>query len=274
MRSRWLALAPLLTLAVTPAFAQDEDDEGWVEQRQVSLPLAHNARPLTLPEDMFDVFLDSGITQLSPQLVEVALGAGARYGVTDDLEVGVRLLRVTLSESRSSGLGRPTAFTQLRADLGAVELSGRFELELPTSAGPLVSWLSLPALVRAGPYVRLDVAPTLVARTGAAWQWALTTPVVLSGQVLPKLRIFVAGELGLPDLRTGRDLLLAVGGGAAWTFGGPRPSAELEARVTGPAVALAGERPDDPAYGNYFAGALTLRLFFAGPTDDWRRSPF
>jgi hypothetical protein len=266
--------AAALVAASAPARAEP-DDEGWGEaRRQVSLPLVYNARPITLPEDVFDVFMDGGFTQLSPEFLALSLAAGTRYGVSDDLEAGVRLIRVTVSDAPDTGLGRPTAYGQYRLVAGAVEASARLELELPTSAGPIASWLSFPALARLGPFLRVDLAPTLVTTTGGVWQYAATLPAELSGQLTDRLRLFAAAEVGVPNLRAPDDLLLVVGGGAAWTFGGRHPSAELRARVTGPAVALAGDRPQDPAYGNYWSGGVSLRLYFAGPDEDWQRSPF
>ncbi len=264
-----IALLVALSLP-SEAWAQgfESESEGWSGAKQVRLQLRAHDRPLTMPEDVFDIVFDAGLAQVSEKSAVAALGAGMRYGVDDNLEVGLQLLRVTLSELPDTGLDRPTASAMYRVHKGPFEAALRFEAELPVGAGPLQYWLQTVLMARVGSRLRLELSPLVTTTAGSVWQWAATTPFEASAQLTDRFRVFVASQIGVPDLRKNRDLLMLVGGGLAWTGGKPKPVYEILARVTGPAFALTGQRQPDPATSNYFGATVTLRLFFQGVADD------
>lgn len=260
--------ASLVTIALLlgPLAQFDDGPSDWDEERKkVQLALRHYDRPLTMPHDVFDIFADGGFTQLSSQWVAATADVGARYGVDDNMETGLRLLRLTVSEAPDTGLELPTLFAMYRVGTDVFEAAVRLETELPLRAGQLQIWLQVPMLARLGPFLRADLRPTITTITSAAWQWAAYAPLTVSAQVTDRLRIFGHVEIEAPDLRTAEDLLLRAGGGLAWVFGDP--SFEVVLSVTSPSVALAGQQVPDPVPGNYVSGALSVRMFFQGPTE-------
>lgn len=265
-------LAFLLALSLPSlAFSQPEladEGEGWSGPGHVQLNLRHHDRPLSMPHDVFDIFFDGGLSQVAVRTVVASLGAGVRYGVDDHLEVGLRLIRLTLSDLPDTGIDRPTAFAMYRLGGGIFEAAARLETELPTGGGGLQFWLQFPMLLRAGPYVRLDLKPVISAQSGDTWQWGASAPLEVWGQLTQRLRVFAAVEVGSPDLRRADDLLLRPEAGLAWAFGRSGPSFEVIARVSAPSVVMIGQRPVDPAFGNYVGGMVTVRAFFQGPAED------
>lgn len=269
-----LALMFALSLPAS-AWAQfDDRDDGWAREDRVQLALRYHDRPISIPKDVFDIVFDGGLTQVGVKSVVASLGAGMRYGLDDNMEIGLRLLRLTMSDLPDTGIDRPTAFGMYRIGGGPFEVAARFETELPTGGGPLQFWLQFPTLVRAGPYVRFDISPVVSAQSGGVWQWGGSVPLEVWGQLTDRLRIFAGAEVGSPDLRRADDLLLRAGGGLAWAFGAAGPSFEVIARIAAPSVALIGSRPADPAFGNYFGGTVTVRAFFQGAAEDPNESLF
>lgn len=262
-----VALLVALSLP-TQVWAQGFESEGWSGEKQVQLPMRSHDRPLTTPQNVFDIVFDAAASQVSAKSAIATLGAGMRYGVDNNLEVGLRMLRVSLSDLPGTGLDRPTASAAYRVHKGPFEAALRFEGELPVGSGPLQYWLQPVFMVRVGSRLRLELSPLVTTTAGSAWQWAAAVPFEASAQLTKRLRLYVATEVGAPDLRENRDLLMLVGGGLGWTGGKAAPVYEVLARISGPAFALAGQRAPDPAIGNYFSATVTLRLFFQGMAED------
>lgn len=256
------------------------DNDGWGDSAglpgdnarpaiaQRTLPLRFSERPLTVPRDVFDVYFGGDLTVNPDNQALAGLRAGARYGVTKDLEAGIEIIRVVLSEALDSGLDRPTAFTIFRFAEGVFEPALRFETELPVGSGGLDMWLSAPMLLRLGGHVRLDVRPTIQTTAQAPWPWLASGPAEVTVQVTDRLRIAGRVELVAPNLRTADDLLLRAGGSVAYAFGDKMATWELVGTVVSPFVELVGENPRTTLSADTVQGFVTLRLFFAGPAED------
>ena len=112
-------LVPLLILALaSPPSGEDAEPELTRESKMFR---NQSDRPLTLPEDLFAVYGSAGGGQLTSNIAYLALGAGAEYGVTDDLQVEISLLRVSLSSDPSSGLRDPIGAVTYRLTSGIFE---------------------------------------------------------------------------------------------------------------------------------------------------------
>jgi hypothetical protein len=258
-----ITLALLVSLLGAP---DEEEAEEWVPRYETPFEVPFVDRPITLPEDMFGLLFDLGVTQLSRGTPLVAFDAGAGYGVTSDLEVGVILVPLTLSSDESSGLGEPRIFAEHRLVGGVFELSARLEVELPLSP-PYRLDAAVPFLVHLGGIARLDGALAFRAGYDNKLLPEAGIPLELTFQIARRLALS-AGGYGRTTSFERPNLLTSFSLRAAYTIEDEgRPWADLGVLATSPAFALAGELPDDPSLGKYFAVALVTRFFIPDTTD-------
>ncbi|MBK8014284.1 MAG: hypothetical protein IPK13_23415 [Deltaproteobacteria bacterium] len=247
-----------------PSTAHAAEPEAYA----TSLPVSFVDRPLTLPREVFDVGLSLSGTQWTDSAQLWFVGAEALYGLDDDLEIGLRLLRAEISRAPGTGLDSPTGLVALRYFKGRfVELSAAAEVEIPFDPNADL-WGRLPALLRPWPWLRVDFTPSLHARTARRWMWSLGTPTALSFQLSTAFRVFGLAAFTVPDVRAFDALLFVPGAGFGYVFERRgAPSAELILRCTLGAHALVGHRPPDPNDGNHVRGEIALRLFYRDVSD-------
>jgi hypothetical protein len=150
----------LLCLVAAPSAALAQEEGGGA----IRLPVGYAARPLTLPrlvlapEAAFTVLQLPGITVMgtttTPDAI-VALGFGAAFGVTDDLQVDALLLPFTISPE--ANFGDPELGATLRFLRSTVEMGARVSISLPVQTeSDFGIDLGLPVLVHVGAHGRLD----------------------------------------------------------------------------------------------------------------------
>lgn len=242
-----------------------------IEEPPSRVPVALVDRPLTTPEDTFELVFVLGGSQLEPRAPVVFAESGARYGITSDLEVGTRLLRVSFSPARNTGLDNPTAYVRYRVLSGVLELGGQVESEIPFG-GVYTAAARIDLLLRIAPVARIDLRPEVVMFAETRYRFAGLAPLEIGFQIGDHVRLAALGVLEMRDLEVGRDLLGRVGLRASYTFGGEgSATADLGILLTTPNLALVGERPNDPAFNNYFLGVVDLSWFIANTSPDpWR----
>lgn len=222
--------AILVGVVAKPTFAESPDSR-W--------PVAHAARPLTLSEGLFrlDFFVGGGL--VDRQDVAFQLVAGTGYGVTDDLEVGIRLIDVIVSAAEGTGLEAPVGYGQYRLWSGILEGAAAVDVLIPVE-GQFAFGASLPMILSILDVVRLDVRPRVAAAQIPDWTATWSVGADLSIQILDQWRIFGGGQI--TDTFSGPfDPLLRPSGGTAVTFGSTsEPDGDLELFVLGPAIDLNG----------------------------------
>jgi hypothetical protein len=235
------------------------------------VPLAFVDRPLTTPEDSFELIFELAYSQLSDRWPVVLGEAGARYGIQDDFEVGVRLLRVSMSPAPDTGLENPMGFLRYRVVRGTLELAGYVETEIPFG-GTYEANARVEMMVRVGRIARLDFGPTVGLLADDPMRYRLNAPLELAFQLGDHVKLSAVGILEMYDLSRPRNVLGRAGVRFAYTFGSERrATADLGLLVTTPNLALSGVRPENPAFNNYLLVLLDLRWFLANDdADDWR----
>lgn len=222
-------------------------------------------RPLNLPEDTFDLRFLGGYAQLRSDVFAADLEAGAGYGVYDELELGLRLLRVTMSPEKDTGLERPTGYIRYRPIDGIFGLAASAEVELPTS-GPPGIFGQVDMLLRLFGLLRLDVSGRFSALPGSPWGFVFSMPAELRIQVVDAFSLGIRPIMHIPSLRTPENITGQLGFRAVYTFGAKgKATADLSLMVTTPSMVLAGERPQDPDRNNYFGAVLELSFFLINP---------
>lgn len=248
-----------ISVLAHPAVATADETEADATR----LPVSFVDRPLTIPREIFDVGLSLSGTQWTHDAELWFVGAEALYGVDDDFEVGLRLLRAGISRAPGTGLDAPTGLVAYRYFKSRfVELGASAEVEIPFDPEADL-WAHLPALVRPSPWLRLDFEPGLHARTARRWAWSLTSPIAVAVQPSAAFRVFGLVALTVPDVRMFNALLFAPGGGLGYVFERRgAPSVELIAQCTLGSMAWIGDKPADPRDGNHVRGEIALRLFY------------
>lgn len=245
---------------------------GWIEEPRRAMVLRFSDRPLTLPRDTFALFGIAGGGLLNPSIPAGTLRVGAGYGVDEDLEVGLVLLRTTLSKLPDTGLEAPSVFGRYRFVRGFAELAGTAELAIPVGEGALWAAAELALRLHLFGFGRLDVAPRFTSYFTRERIGEVDVPVELGVQLGPHFALVVAPALVIPDV-TQRAVALRPAAKAVITFGDARgATADLGLTVFAPERALTGALPPDPRFGNHWGGALELRFFIGN--EDSRRSPF
>ena len=229
-----------------------------------------------MPDGTFDVALVAEGTGVDAEDVVGLLGAGARYGVTDDLEVSIALIRLLIKSAeaptllrgrryprvhhvapaRNSDLDAPVLGVALRLFDGPVSLAARLESELPIQSEVEVG-ASLPVVVRLGRFVRVDLLPLLVVVLGDIDRSAAS--VAMEFGVQPASRLFLAARAAADFDRFGAAL--RPGGRVTWTFGRPG-SASIEVGLMAQADLPLSGGLDRPAAGNPASAQLVIRGFF------------
>lgn len=233
---------------------------------RIQLPLPAAARPLTLPADHFGIRFDGRLLRTEDHNWRGPLEAGAGYGVTDHIEVGLRLLRLTLVEAgdREGGLQSPAVYGAGRLVFGPAEIGGLAEVELPFSgfqAADVGGFFRL----HGGRWSRLDLGARLGGRFDSPARATLTAP--LEGLLSLGPRLAVGGGVAIEsdDLFGITDLRLRPQGRLVVTLGDRQgvPLLDLEARFLGPAAQL---RASPEAL--EFSAGLSVVLFFDDLSDD------
>jgi hypothetical protein len=240
------------------------------------MPLAFVDRPLVTPKDVWVVVAQTGFGLLDEDSPVVPLVVGARFGVDGDLEVGLELLRLTMSPHPSTGLGQPLVHALYRLVGGPFELGVQGTATLPTASTHAVS-LALPMVLHAG-VLRVDLAAAIAAQGATKWTFGAEAPAEVTLGLGDRLRLSGGVHFTMPDFEQAAVLVrpsfrvgLAIPGGSDEDLDAPRGAVfDLGVRVTLPDVALRGQRPEDPAFGNYFAIALEGRFFVPRDRDDHR----
>jgi hypothetical protein len=241
------------------------------EEKPSPVPLAWVDRPLTTPEDAFELIFELAYSQLGSRWPVVIGEAGARYGHTADFEVGIRLLRLSMSPAPDTGLNNPMAFLRYRVLSGVLELAGYLETEIPVG-GVYEANARIEMLLRLGRLVRIDLGPTVGVFAENPWRFRGLAPLEIAFQLGDHVKLSAVGIIELYDLEQTKNVLGRAGARLVYTFGGEKhATADLGLLVTTPNLALSGERPDDPALNNYFLALVDLRWFIANESrDDWQ----
>lgn len=269
-----LAVVALAVLLARSASAQRDDfDEGDIE-RESRMQRNHSDRPLTLPRDLFAVNASVGGGQFTKSAGYIGFGAGADYGINDDLEVGLELLLLSLSSVPQSGFADPRLSLTYRFTRGVFELGGRGALSIPLRSSATFG-LSFPMLLRFAPYARLDLLPQAVvfgspSGSSTPFQFAATANASLRVQLGDAFSLGPIAAFSMPDLRK-EDVSARLGGRLTYTFGKKRTGdADLSISALSPAIALSGERPAEPSTDRFFSVLVDLRVFIEDTFD----SPF
>ncbi len=244
---------------------------GQPDVKPSPVPIAFVDRPLTTPEDAFELIFELAYSQLDTRAPVVVGEAGARYGHTDDFEVGVRLLRVSMSPAPNTGLDNPMGFLRYRVLSGVFELAGYIESEIPIG-GIYEANARVEMMLRIGRVARLDFGPTFGLFAENPIRYRALGPLELAFQLGDHVKLSALGIVELRDVSRARDVLGRAGLRLAYTFGANgHATADLGLLVTTPNLALSGERPQNPALNNYFFVLVDLRWFIANDSrDDWR----
>lgn len=258
----------LVSALVFLSFAAPSFDETDGPVR-VRLPRPFVERPLTVPADHFEVRLTGAFRSEVGGDWSVPLLAGAGYGFTDDIELGVELIRLSLvpanSESPDSDFLAPTVYGSGKLTLGAVDLGTRLDIELPLQ-GLRAAELRLLGRLRLARRIRFDLGWSLgvVAQDGDA-AWPSQLPIELSIQVVPSLAVRGGGRLASDDLWRRTDLRFVGEAGLVWTVGNRArpPLVDLKASLLFPSVAVRGD-PRQEGWGFGLAGIL----YFDDPTNE------
>lgn len=261
-------------LLASPARAQNENFEESAPDHPSRMPRNASDRPLTLMRDLFGVYARVGGGQFTDSAGYIAFGAGADYGINDDLEVGLELLLLSLSSVPESGFGDPRLSLTYRLTRGVFELGGRGTLAIPLRNSASFS-LAFPMLVRFAPYARLDLSPEAMvfgspAGSTTPFQFAATADAALRVQLGDAFSLGPIAVFAMRDLRR-EDLWTRLGGRLTYTFGKARGGdADLSVSALSPAIALSGSRPAEPSIDRFFSVIVDLRVFIEDTFD----SPF
>src|SRR5688572_9115251 len=149
------------------------------EPKPSPMPVAFVDRPLTTPEDAFELIFELAYSQLSSRWPVVIGEAGARYGHTADFEIGLRLLRLSMSPAPDTGLDNPMGFLRYRLLSGTFELAGYIETEIPFG-GVYEANARIETMVRVGRIARLDLGPTIGVFAEDPWRFRVLAPLEIS----------------------------------------------------------------------------------------------
>lgn len=257
-------------MAVLTAMALLEPVAGAAEPR-LRLPKAAALRPTTTPRDHFEVRFSAGVRAGDALPWEAPLGAGARYGLTDEVEIGLRLLRLTLAEASSGagGLASPTALAAARLPLGPLEIGGLVEVDIPVDGFDLLD-VGVFARLHVQSVARLDLGARMGGRFAEGTRFPLRAPAEVLFSLGDSLALGGGAVLASSDLAGEPDLWVQPTAQLLLTLGrlSAPPLVDVGLRFEGPSLRLRGE---DRPIG--LAGLVTLSLFFddpdTGQSDPW-----
>lgn len=268
---RALLSALIFCSIAAPAAASDfdrwgDEDEPGVEDRYTlggapKIPVRMVDRPLTLTRGTYGLGFDLAFTRLGPSTQLLAFDAGSGFGVTDDLEVGILLVPLTLSQERDSGLGPPRFLVDRRLIRGVFELSVGAEVELPLGStfhfgGRIPFRLHLGGFASIDSGVRVDVA------VGAgAFEPTVSVPLSIGVQLAEQLAVSFTAQAAVTDFERNR-VLGNFGARVGWTITDKHGAwGDLGLLFRTRNIALEGALPSDPQRGNYFTVAIVTRFF-------------
>lgn len=203
------ALVILALLVAAPALAADRTPSS-------SMPLRAVERPLTLLEDHFALQPDVLVTKVG-DTAWVGLFVGAGYGIDDDFEIGITLLRLTLSKDPSSGIDSPTGYLAYRLIDGPLELALKAELEIPVDDAVDFA-ASVPVRIHGGAWVAVTLEPAFYGSIASPGRYGARVPAELRVQATDQLSFGALAQLAFPSLDAGSGALLQFGGLAAYTL--------------------------------------------------------
>lgn len=280
----WGLFSVGLGLVGPTARAQEADEGGWATAPSASgpdapwqpdwgrrtgrlrVPLAASARPATTPEDHFEIFFSGGASFSGSDVRGLVL-AEADYGFTDQLEIGISLLRMNLVEAdeEGGGLESPIVRGRARVALGPFELGGGAAVGLPLDGFRRADVEGFAAF-HAAQLLRVDLRLSAGGRFDAdRAEWPAATELRVVINPVDRLALEAGARLETPDL--GRlDLGLRPFGRIELALGA-RASPPVWAffiKAEGPAAELRG--PTDRFVDDLrLEGGLTL--FFDDPND-------
>lgn len=239
---------------------------------RVHVPLVAAARPTTLPKDQFEIRIQSQITNTEDDLWRVPMEARAGYGVFDDLELGIRLIRLSLNsadDTESGGLIAPTVYAAGRTVIERMELGGLIDIELPLE-GFRATDLEGFFRFHFGEYAHLDIR----GRAGILYEDGITTwPAQIPAELLANLTPRVAlglgtriewqdlGEIDLYSIRPKGRLLYTIGDVTK------SPLWQLEAFLES-SPTLQPDRSRRVGDIDQFSFGIRLVMFFDDPSND------
>lgn len=257
-----MKLALLLALAIAlPARAEEL-------KRESQIPENISERPLTITEDTFGITGTAFGGQLAPDNGYLFVGLGADYGVTDDFQLELLLVRISFAPN-SNGLLDPIGGLTYRLLKGPFELGLRAAMTVPFGE-PVSGLLAVPMLVRFAPYLRLDLAPQAQISATKPVSFRANLPVLLRAQLGDRMAIGASALFYLPDLRRS-DLLARLGARFTYTIGErQRADYDLSVFFEAPSIAFSGPNPDEYISDHYFSFGIEVRAFIEDTAD----SPF
>lgn len=234
---------------------------------RVDLPLATAARPTTLPKDLFGVYLDTRLRH-QPPWWNLPLAVGAGYGVEDQLEVGIELIRLTFADGddpEARDLTAPLVYGRGHVDLGPLELGGGVGLELPLSGFRALDG-ELFARLHFADLARLDLAGRLGGRFDDPTRALLDAEASATFSLHPRFALTVGGHLDSLRLFAETDLAVRPRAEAIFTVGDRNapPLVDVALSFEGPATRLEG----DVEGRSSFEIGLSVVLFFDDPVRD------
>ena len=265
--------ALVVTAACLLNAATPEPTDPWkpgyrVPKARVHLPLEAAARPTTLPRDQFAVRFESRVTNTTREMWRVPIEAGAGYGVFDDLEVGLRLLRLRLTsadDSDEGGLEAPTAYVAGRVVFGRLELGALLDIELPLEGFRATDLVGF-GRFHLGTIAHIDIRAQGGVRLEDATTWPGQVPAEVLVNVNPRLAF--GGGIRVEWLDLGRfdQVTIRPTAKMSYTIGEVTnsPLWQLEAFFEGApnTEARSMEDIDQVSFG------LRLVLFFDDPSDN------
>jgi hypothetical protein len=260
-------LAALLMLSVRSADASDRIPPS-------TMPLRAVDRPLTLLEDHFGLAPEVFVTRHGDEAL-VGVFAGAGYGVTDDLEVGLTLIRLTLSSDPDTGLDAPTGYVEYRLLDSIFELSARAELELPINSG-IDFAVAVPMRLHVASLFRLDLEPRFYGTIASPYTIRTTVPAELRVQLGDRFSVGALASITWPSLRVSRSSLGQVGARLAFTIEKAAAAlAEIRATAFSNSVVFGSEAALTPQYGADWTFYLDATIYLrSDPADAAPESPF
>ncbi len=246
----------------------DDEDDSWGARSIRRLPVRRALRPLTLPKDLFDVGARARYTTITQDTPVLGVALGAAYGVDDNLEVGLTLLRVDFSSHPETGLEPPTVFGRIRLSEGVFEWAPTLGFSVPLGDHH-EAFFQVSALLRLGDLGRFELHPGVTAFLSGDILFQPMLPAELSFQIGDQLSLSLMGSASMPDA-TENNIVGRIGGGLSWTTqekGGA--GMEISLTVMSANIALKGTRADDPSFGNHTAVVLQSRFFIPNPYDSY-----
>lgn len=270
-------MAPSVVVATTLLYlAAPNPTNPWskgyrVHRGRIHVPIEAAVRPTTLPADQFEIRIQSQVVNTETDLWRVPLEATAGYGVSDDVEIGIRLLRLRLTSAQDSdtgGLIPPSVFVKTRGVIERLEVGAFADLELPLEGFKAFDFGAF-SRFHLGQVARIDLG----FRIGLRYDEDQTTwPVQMPTELLINLSPFVAiaggmrvewfdiAEVDLISVRPTGRLLYVIGDCSQ------SPLWQLEAFIEGNPT-----RQPDPWVRTYdieqLSVGLRLVMFFDDPSN-------